>query len=351
MNCTRIDSYGVKRMNTKKSTWAGILCSFGMFVIILDTSTALTGAREGIELCISSVIPALFPFFILSAAVNSLLTGISIPLLRPICKLCCVPKGGESLLVLGLIGGYPIGAQAVTEAYCNKKISKDVAERLLGFCSNAGPSFIFGILSGLFSSSVIPWIIWLIHIFSALLTGMILPNKKQVECTMQQTEKLNLSQVLERSIKVLSCVCGWVILFRIFIAFCHKWVLWLLPTVGQSIITGFLELTNGCFALNAIASENVRFVCCCIMLAMGGICVLMQTTTVTEPLGLGMYIPGKIFQSAISLFLASVIQLFLYTQEADFTIAAPLIASIAIVVFLLCVQNKKISSIMPKSVV
>lgn len=346
----RIVSNGVKRMKTVKSLWTGILSAFGMLVIILDSKTALWGAQDGIELCVSSVIPALFPFFFLSSLFNNVLTGISLPFLRPIGKLCGVPQGAESLLVLGLIGGYPVGAQAVADAYRSNKISHKVAERLLGFCSNAGPSFIFGILSGLFSSQITVWIMWLVHISSALLTGMILPNKQQTVCYIDHAEKINLSQALERSIKVLSSVCGWVILFRVLIAFCQKWFLWLLPMTGQCIVIGLLELTNGCCNLSAITLESVRFVLCSCMLAMGSLCVLMQTVSVTRPLGLGMYIPGKILQTAISLFLASMIQQLLYPHETAVSFAVTIIAVIFIIASLL-LQKKKSSSIMQNSVV
>ena len=43
----------------------------GMLLLILDSGTALEGAKEGLVLCVSSVIPALLPFWVLS----SLLTG------------------------------------------------------------------------------------------------------------------------------------------------------------------------------------------------------------------------------------------------------------------------------------
>ena len=44
----------------------GFAAGAAMLMLILDGRTALTGAAEGIDLCIRTVIPALFPFFVLS---------------------------------------------------------------------------------------------------------------------------------------------------------------------------------------------------------------------------------------------------------------------------------------------
>ena len=323
----------------------------GMLVIILDTKTALTGAHDGIRLCIVSVIPALFPFFVLSAIVNNALTGIPLPFLRPIGKLCGIPKGAESLLLLGLLGGYPVGAQAVAEAYHSNKISKHVAERLLGFCSNAGPSFIFGILSGLFSSVKSVFCIWLIHILSALITGSLLPGKENTSYVRTKKKETDITQILTHSIRVLANVCGCVILFRILIVFFLRWFLWLLPNSGQCLLSGILELTNGCCQLATVPEESARFLLCCCILAVGGLCVLLQTVSVTGSLGLGLYIPGKLLQTATSLLLAFIAQSFLYPGDPCVSIFFPVISMFSIVAILFFIRIKKSSSIIKKSVV
>ena len=42
------------------------------------------------------------------------------------------------------------------------------------------------------------------------------------------------------------------------------------------------------------------------LISLGGLCVGMQTVSVTEGLGLGSYIPGKLLQTALSLTLTGV---------------------------------------------
>jgi len=111
-------------------------------------------------MCLESVVPSLFPFLILSGIITTSFTGVEVKILRPVGRLCGIPSGGESLLLIGLIGGYPVGAQCIYRAYETGQISKVDAQRMLGFCNNAGPAFIFGITASLFDSLIYPWLIW-----------------------------------------------------------------------------------------------------------------------------------------------------------------------------------------------
>ncbi len=281
-------------------------------VLILDAKTALSGATDGINLCIYTVVPSLFPFFVFTAFVNSSLAQFNVPILQPIGRLCAIPKGTESILLLGLLGGYPVGAQCIFDAYRSGNISKNTAGRMLGFCSNAGPAFIFGMMGSLFQSPYIPWLIWSIHILSALITGALLPRRKESDVILRIVKPMTISQAVLKSVKNIALVCGWVILFRVLIAFLDRWFLRMLPIESQVIINGVLELSNGTYQLNRIYPGGCKFILSALMLGFGGICVAMQTSAVTEGLGTGMYFPGKIIQSAVSFLLAYVLQYTLF---------------------------------------
>ena len=43
----------------------------GLFLLIVDSHTAAAGVREGLELCIRTLIPSLFPFMFLAMLLNS----------------------------------------------------------------------------------------------------------------------------------------------------------------------------------------------------------------------------------------------------------------------------------------
>lgn len=288
----------------RKSYFVGIGASLGMLILILDGKTAVTGGREGLELCMKTVIPSLFPFFLLSNLLTHALAGGKIPLLRPLAALCGVPEGGESLLLTGFLGGYPVGAQSVANVFRSGQLSKGEAERMLAFCNNAGPAFLFGMAAAMFPQKRLAFFLWLIHILSAFFTAALLPARDMRPVTLSEAKSVTISEAMYGAIRVTGTVCGWVILFRILIGFLNRWVLWLLPIPVQVLMTGLLELTNGCCALAAISGTPMRFVLCSGMLAAGGLCVTMQTVSVTSGLSLKYYFPGKAMQVLFSLILS-----------------------------------------------
>lgn len=290
--------------------------AFIMVLMILDTEMAFYSANEGVDICLRTIIPSLFPFFFLSGIINSALIGTNSPILRPISTLCRIPAGGESLMILGLIGGYPVGASAVYGAYSAGSINRNSAQRMLSFCNNAGPAFIFGIFSPLFENKLALWALWGIHIGSAIAVSMLLPAVKSEECTQSSHHSITITRALHLAIRNTATVCGWVVLFRIAIGFLNRWFLWLFPKEWQVLLCGLLELSNGCISLSLISADGLRFVVASVILAFGGICVAMQTATVIGDLSPKSYWLGKAMQTAISLLLSAITQSFLFPEGA-----------------------------------
>ena len=284
----------------------GLFAAAGMAVLILDSRTALIGASEGVELCLKTVVPSLFPFFILSGILVGSLMGQEFSGLSPIGHTLGIPKGAEVLLVSGFLGGYPVGAKAVRDAWEEGCVQKEAAERMLSFCNNAGPAFLFGIAGHMFSSPAAAWVIWGIHIISALVTGWLFRLESSVLTHSLVRKSSSITQAMTNAINSCAQVCGWVISFRMLCCFLQRWILWVLPLWMQTAVTGLLELANGCLALGNIASEPVRFVLCSGMLSLGGFSVLMQTMSVTRGLKLNYYIRGKLLQTLISILLSFV---------------------------------------------
>lgn len=289
----------------RKHLLPGIFASIGILVLILDGKTALVGAQTGIDLCIKTVIPSLFPFILLSILLTSSLSGTPLPFLKPLGRICGIPNGTEAVLLTGFLGGYPTGAQAVSSAYLSGQIRKDDADRMLSFCNNAGPAFLFGMISPMFPDRKTAFLIWMIHIASAVLTAALLPISTTHFSKATASKPVTMAHAMRTAINVLATVCGWVILFRVFIAFLDRWFLWLLPIAIQVAITGILELSNGCCELSRIADPELRFLICSGMLALGGLCVTLQTSSVTQGLSMTAYFKGKALQTVFSLLLSA----------------------------------------------
>ena len=92
---------------------------------------------------------------------------------------------------------------------------------------------------------------------------------------------ITLNSALERGIRIMGSICGWVILFKICLCFFDHWVMRLFPSEVKYILYGFTELANGCWLLTSLKNESLRFVLCNCFLSFGGLCVIMQTSSVT----------------------------------------------------------------------
>ncbi len=284
----------------KKEKAAGLIVASMMLVLIIDSRTSLAGCQEGVTLCIKSVVPSLFPFLVLSPVLTGLL---QLRLPKWLQKIIKLPDGADALVIAGCLGGYPVGAQCIANAVSSGQITRQSGQRLMAFCCNCGPGFIFGICAGFFTDKWVPWALWLCHIGSALILGAFIPGKEVRPCLVC-AKRDSFMAAFQKAIYAMAQICGWVILFRCILAFLQKWVLWRAGAALTTFLTGAMELTNGCFLLNTIANEGLRFVICEAMLSFGGICVAMQTASVTRGLGLGYYLSGKLGQMTVSSLLA-----------------------------------------------
>ena len=281
-----------------------VLAGFGMLVLILDGKTALLGMRDGLEICLWTVIPALFPFLFLSAILTDSLYGRKIPAVGRLARWCRIPEDAGCLLVIGFLGGYPAGAANAARLYRNGSLDGDTAQRLAIICNNAGPAFLFGILGNLFSQMQFPLLLWTVHIASSLVVARFLPGEPVKEWELSAVIHRPLLTLFNGTIKTMASICGWVVLFRLILTFLERWFLWMLPDILAILLTGCLELSNGCLALSRIPSEEIRFYIAAFLLGFGGLCVTMQTFSVCEGLQLRGYVGTKLLHGIVSSFLA-----------------------------------------------
>lgn len=290
-------------MNRRYDLLAGVLGAAGLAVLILDGKTALIGAQEGLQLCLNTLVPTLLPFFFLSNILTGSLMGRKIPILRPLGRLCRIPEGAEYILLTGFLGGYPLGAQCISQACENGSLSRRDGRRMLAFCNNCGPAFLFGVSGAMFQDPKIPWLLFGIHVLSALTVSVLIPGEPEC-CIVSMKCKPTAVQALWQALRAIAGVCGWVILFRVVLTVLERWVLWYFPLEVSVLVGGILEISNGCISLHSIENLPLRFILCSAFLAFGGLCVTMQTYSAAQGVDKGLYFPGKVMQTIVSIFLA-----------------------------------------------
>lgn len=295
---------------SRSGVFSAVFLLAAILVLILDAQTAAAAAGEGIRICLQTVIPSLFPFFVLSklfvaSSISEKCSRLCAPVMKPLFGLspACAPA-----LVLGMLGGYPIGAKTAAELYAAGRITRQEAERLLSFCSNAGPAFLFGMLGGILGSAQIAAALYCIHLLSAVLTGFFLRQKNDAFSPIppqQKAASLSLPEAVSASIRSMAQVCAYIVLFSVLSAFVCKWMPAATPSWMQVLLTGLLELSGGCCRLSEVSQPTLRLLLAALFTTFGGLCVWLQTQAVIAPAGLTgrRYLAGKLLQCAIALLL------------------------------------------------
>lgn len=297
----------------RKRTAAGLL--FAMLALILDSRCAAEAARGAMDLCIGTLIPVLFPLFVLSAMLVPALGALRMPLLS---KILGFPEGGGGLFLIGCAGGFPVGAACVAQAARDSQLSREMGEDLLGLCSFCGPSFLFGVIGNVLSLQDAA-VLFVIQLETALLIAVY--RKHSAPGSFRAcAEAVSLPNAVRRAISSIATVCAWVILAGVAAGFLRRWLFPLLPKSLGVLLTGMLELTNGVFSLEGL-SPGLRLPFCAFFVTFGGVSVLLQIAAVAAPAGLRM---GKcIRQKTIQALLAAVIAI-LTQRFGPWAMALPL---------------------------
>lgn len=302
-------------MDRIKNAALAVLLALFAAALVLYPTEASDAARQGLELCLQTVLPSLFPFFVLSSLLiaSGAAEGFSRalePFMRPLFHL---GGAGAGALALGLAGGYPVGARTAAELYRLGALDKGEAERLLAFCNNSGPGFILGVCGGAVLRDAHAGVyLYLVHAVSAVLTGVLLRPRLSAKRASRprrrgraKTLAAAFPAAVRESFAAAWSVSGFVVIFAVLARFAAL----LLPRLTP--LVGFLELTNGVLALSP---DRRGFVSCAVLLGWGGLSVHAQTLSVLDGTGLSArrYLLGKAVQAALSVPLALLVVGWIY---------------------------------------
>lgn len=277
-------------VSARKNIPLFLLIAALMALLLLRSSIAAEAVRQGLILCAQSLLPALFPFFVaVSWAANCglfhTLRSLGIPT-------------SAAVFFLGALGGYPLGARTVGEAYRGGLLTKQEAECLLACCNNAGPAFILVVVGqNVFHSAAAGLSLWGIHLFTAFLLSRIFCRRQQEKaCTPPSTASPAAAFItaVGSAAETMVRLCAFVVFFTV--------VMHLLSSLLGGVpplLAGFLELTVG---VTALAPHRLGFALAAAMLGWGGVSVHCQAAAVLSDTDLSLrhYLLGKALQGLLS---------------------------------------------------
>lgn len=297
----------------KQRLTAGMLLCIMLFVLAFSAQAA-QGVQQALQLCAFSVIPSLFPFFVLTGLFVTLSPSAFFP--RTVsgmaAKLWGCSSDGLSVFFLGILGGYPLGARILAQMYHSGRITAKNADHLLLFCNNAGPAFILGMVGlGRFGSLRTGVYLYLIHVFCAALLGIIFrKNKVDLRTSPSASSPPPFSAALVQAVSSAGSsmvqICSFVVFFVTLLQ-----LLTGITGISHPLLLGCVELTNGILQLG---STRLDFAMAAALLGWGGISVHLQTAAVLQgtPVHFRRYLCAKAAHFLVSFCAASALSFALF---------------------------------------
>jgi len=280
-------------------------------------------------LCFNVILPSLFPFFVFaSLIINSGLASLIGRSFGGIMKFVFGLPGSSGIaFFLGILSGYPVGANTAISLYKAGECSKSEAERLLAFCNNTGPAFILGSVGlGIWKNSQVGILLYVCQIAASIITGILFrfykgSDEKNIKRKTKKNTAMNKTDIIVHSIKSSAqnvfYICAFIVFFAVVIELLSQFkvipaisslLASLLPfsksanELANYLVKGFFEVTTGTkLAGEGSALAPLRLAVTGAILSWAGLSVHCQVLSFLSGSGLSVYpyILGKFIQAII----------------------------------------------------
>lgn len=303
---------------------------FMLLALVLHPTESVAAARSGVELSMNVILPSLFPFFVLSTLCIrlNLLSGLNHLLGKLMQPLFHLSGSCSGAYLLGIVGGYPVGARTAIGLYESGQCSKAEAERMLSFCNNSGPAFILGVVgAGVFSSSKVGLWLYGAHVAASILVGILFRNHGYHGVTPRSAAQSTgepvsfyaaFPEAVKSAFSATLNICAFVIFFTVVIRllflsgilkFLAGSLAYLLRDHGisseliEALLSGIIEMTSGVWSLRDAASDlGSRMCMAAFILGWAGLSVHCQVLSFIGSSGLSTktYFFGKLLHGILS---------------------------------------------------
>ncbi|MBQ9044735.1 MAG: sporulation protein [Oscillospiraceae bacterium] len=280
--------------------------SCALLALVLCPDAAASSARSGLKLCAEMLVPSLLPFFIVSGLLRLAgLPGVLGRLVEPVtARLFGLSGAGASAMLLGLTGGYPLGAAAIGDLTRDGQLTPQEAERALGFCNNSGPAFLIGAAgTGVFHDRRLGLLLYATHVLAAITVGLLLTPRGKGAPSRERAaiRTLSIGEALPRAVRAALdatlTVCGFAVTFSVVTGLLDAsgalgtatgvlaGTFAAAPQAMRALLTGLLELGSGIGAMQGLPATKENAALAAFLIGFGGVSVHCQTAAVTAGTG------------------------------------------------------------------
>lgn len=261
-----------------------IISLFVLIELLIKKNIIYSAIMEALNMWVNNLIPALFPFFIISdILINYNIINYIPKIIKNMCKkLFNISDNMLTILILSMISGFPSNARNTRNLYDNGLITLEEANHILIFSHFSNPVFILTTVAVFFfHNKKIGITLLVIHYLSNFILGICFRNKIII-CNKKKKDINNINNFgnifinsIKKSIDTIITICGIVTVFLMLSQIIINTLN--LNSYNAMIIKGLFEITIGIQALcNLDISEEFKIVITSMFLAFGGISVHVQ---------------------------------------------------------------------------
>lgn len=283
-----------------------------LFIIALIFSKQISLAViDGMKLAAFSIIPSIFPFFILSDMLRSLPVKENSNCVSRVTKrLLGINSSELGAFLCGNICGFPIGVGYASNLYIEGKISKERCERLIGISSNPSIAFVIsGVGVGLLGSLNYGILLYASIITATLITGALFKiDGKSINTDEKIKQSFDLVVSIKNAAYSSISVSAYIIFFSTIIGIISSIIN---SAFATAVISIFLEVGNASKLLSNIVflPSNISLALIAFSLAFSGISVHMQSRSVLhEDISMRTYYKMKLCEGVIAFLIVALIQ-------------------------------------------
>ena len=300
-----------KKIKARIPSFVSCLICISLILFALSLSLFFSdeishATTSGLKLCAEVIIPSVFPFIIIA---DLLLYFVDFGRLRLTGylfeKIFKISKNALPAFALGILCGFPLGVRCAAELYLSGSITKEEAERLIGFCNNTGPAFLIsGVGAGLRGNAVDGIILYLCMLISALLVGFIFSLGKRLDTRSYENPPLR-SFSLVRSISQAGVntltVCSFLTFFASICGLMRKFLSQSYPYL---LLITMLEVGNATSILSKtpLLTPDFSLIACAFAVGFSGFSVHLQALSFlsSTDIRVGKYFIMKLLQGILS---------------------------------------------------
>lgn len=235
-----------------------------LVLLLLYPPDAMSAVREAVRLWAQHVMPALFPYMVIS----SLLVAFT--------------RGRALTMPLAMLGGSPAGARLIALSGASPR----AAQRLSALCVTVNPLYILGTLSGDARMLAAHWL------------GAVIPfafvcfvtrggDERSTREAADAAAHPDFSEITRGAVLAMLTVCGYMALFMTLTALLAR--AFPLPVALQTLLSCLLEMAGGCARILSLGLPAERAApLLCAAVSFGGLSIFMQNALFLRPAGVNM---------------------------------------------------------------